>query len=296
MLPLGLKWPFLFWALQCIRSAPNSVQLHYLRTAPRWPSFVAICQILPCQPESAEMLPLGLNYSFLFRALQCIRSTPNLVRHHYSRITPRWPSLVAICLIPSMTTGMCRNVTLRVKLRFPFLGTSMYLIGTIFCAALLLEDYAKVAKFGGNLSNPSVTTGKCRNVTLRVKLGFPFLGTSMYPIGTKFSAAPLLEDYAKVAKFGGNLSNHSMTTGKCRNVTLRVKLRFPFSGTSMYPIGTIFSAAPLLEDYAKVAKFGGNLSNPSMPTGKWRNVTLRVSFFGLFNVSDRHQIWCSSTT
>ena len=196
----------------------------------------------------------------------------------------------------SMTTGKCRNVTLRVKLRFPFLGTSMYLIGTIFCAALLPEDYAKVAKFGGNLSNPSVTTGKCRNVTLRVKLGFPFLGTSMYPIGTKFSAAPLLEDYAKVAKFGGNLSNHSMTTGKCRNVTLRVKLRFPFSGTSMYPIGTIFSAAPLLEDYAKVAKFGGNLSNPSMPTGKWQNVTLRVSFFGLLNVSDRHQIWCGSTT
>ena len=99
----------------------------------------------------------------------------------------------------------------------------------------------------------------------------------MYPIGTKFSAAPLLEDYAKVAKFGGNLSNPSTPTRKCQNVTLGVKLGFPFSGTSMYPIGTKFGAAPLLEDYAKVANFGGNLSNPSTTTGKCRTVTLGVN-------------------
>ena len=80
-----------------------------------------------------------------------------------------------------------------------------------------------MAKFSGNLSNPSMPTRKCRNVTLGVKLGFPFSGTSMYPIGTKFGAVPLLEDYAKVAKLGGNLSNPSMPTGKCRNITLRVK-------------------------------------------------------------------------
>ena len=57
---------------------------------------------------------------------------------------------------------------------------------------------ANVAKFGGDPSNPSMPTRKCRSLTLRVKIGFPFWGTSKCPIGTKFGAAPLLESYANV--------------------------------------------------------------------------------------------------
>ena len=158
------------------------VQLHYSRTTPRWPSLVAICQILPCQPESAETWPLGLNWAFLFRALQCIRSAPNLVRLHYSRTTPRWPSWVAICQILPCQPESAETLPLGLNYGFPFKDTSIYPISTKFGAAPLLEDYAKLAKLGGNLSNPSMPTGKCQNVTLGVKLGFPFSGTSMYPI------------------------------------------------------------------------------------------------------------------
>ena len=97
-----------------------------------------------------------------------------------------------------------------------------------------------VAKFGGDSSNPSMPTRKCWNITitLRVKLGFAFWGTSKCPIGTKLGAAPLLKDYAKVAKIGGDSSNPFKPTRNGQNVTLRVKLGFAFWGTSKCPIST----------------------------------------------------------
>ena len=71
-------------------------------------------------------------------------------------------------------------------------------------------------------------TRKCRNFSLRVKIGFSLWSTLKCTIGTKFGAAPLLEGYAKVAKLSGNSSNPSMLTRKCLKVTLGVKIGFGF--------------------------------------------------------------------
>ena len=177
---------------------------------------------------------------------------------------------------PSMPTRKCRKITLRVKIGCPFGGTSKCLSSTKFGKAALLEGYAQVAKICGNLLNTSMPTRKCPNITLRVKLRFRFMGTLKYLIGTKFSVAPLLEDCARVAKFDGDSSNRSMPTRKCQNITLRVKLGFGYLGTSKCSIGTQFSAAPVLANNAKVAKFGRDSSNISMPTRKCQNATLRV--------------------